>query len=44
MRPVPGLGSFAPVLAARGPLFSSRARLQGEQSKVAPVVAEEALG
>lgn len=44
MRPVPGLGTFAPVVPARGAMFSSRGRLSGEASKVAPVVSEDALG
>ena len=43
MRPVPGLGTFAPVVPARGPMFSSRSRLRGEASRSPAVVAEEAL-
>jgi fumigallin biosynthesis monooxygenase-like protein len=43
MRTPPGLAAFAPSVAARGPLFSSRGRLRGEASRVAPVVDEEAL-
>jgi hypothetical protein len=43
MRPVPGLGTFAPVVGARGPLFSSRGRLSGEAPKVAAVIPEDAL-
>jgi hypothetical protein len=43
MRTVPGLGAFAPVVPARGPMFSSRSRLRAEPSKVPPVIAEDAL-
>ena len=43
MHPVPGLGTFAPLLPARGPLFSARRRLRGEEARSASVIAEEAL-
>jgi hypothetical protein len=43
MHPVPGLGTFAPLVPARGPLFSARKRLRGEEAKVAAVIPEEAL-
>jgi hypothetical protein len=43
MRPAPGLGTFAPLLPARGLMFSSRGRLRGEASRTPTVVAEEAL-
>lgn len=43
MRPVPGLGVFAPLIPARGRMFSSRGRLRGQTCKVAPVISEEAL-
>jgi Domain of unknown function (DUF4188) len=43
MHPVPGLGTFAPLVPARGPLFSSRLRLRREEAKIASVIAEEAL-
>jgi hypothetical protein len=43
MRRPPGLLAFAPNVHAHGPLFSSRGRLRGEASKVAPVYEEAAL-
>ncbi|MEV6138862.1 hypothetical protein AB0L63_22915 [Nocardia sp. NPDC051990] len=37
-----GLPRFAPVVASRGPMFSTRGRVYGEAAKAAPVVAESA--
>lgn len=43
MRPVPGLGTFAPVVPARGRMFSSRGRMAGEPPRLPPVVPEDSL-
>ncbi|WP_431957926.1 phenylacetaldoxime dehydratase family protein [Nocardia lijiangensis] len=40
MAPATGMARFAPVIAARGPMFSTRGRVHGENAKVPPVITE----
>jgi hypothetical protein len=42
MGPASGLPRFAPVVASRGRMFTTRGRVHGESAKEAPVVAESA--
>jgi hypothetical protein len=43
MRHPPGLAGFAPLTPAVGPMFSSRSRLSGEESRIAPVYPPDSL-